>query len=207
MVVLSALVQKQFMIDSLWRWSRAPQRKMRGLMGWLASFCLALSVVSAANGPKMRPLSIEQLTSKAQVVVHGSVESKTVQRDPEGRIYTRIELAVTGVWKGEARTNRFTMVQGGGVLGEEVASVGGQEEFLIGEEVVAFLVLNQRGEGVVIGLVQGKFKVAKEASGEKFVHNVFHGVAPGAGAGGNKKGNAGKLSLGQLKARVQGGAR
>jgi hypothetical protein len=167
----------------------------------------ALLTVPAARATQMFPISIEKLTSKAHVVLHGTVESKSVQRDPEGRIYTRIELAVTEAWKGEVKTNRFTMVQGGGVLGEEVARVSGQEEFLIGEEVVAFLVLNQRGEGVVIGLTQGKFKVAREASGEGFVHNVFHGVAPGRESRGNEKGNAGKLSLGQLKARVQGGAR
>ncbi len=180
---------------------------MRGLLGLIACFCFTPLVLSAANGPKMRALSIEELTAKAQAVLHGRVESKSVQRDAAGRIYTRIELALTEVWKGSAGGKNFTMVQGGGVLGEEVASVGGQEEFSIGEEVVVFLVLNQRGEGVVIGLVQGKLKVAQEASGEKFVHNVFHGVAPGGAARGNGNGNVGKLSLAQLKARVQGGAR
>ena len=163
-------------------------------------------LASTANAMRMVPLSIDQLTSKAQLVLHGKVTGKTVQRDAEGRIYTRIEMEVTDTWKGTA-TNRFVMVQGGGVLGEEVASVSGQAEFLINEEVVVFLVLNQRREGVVIGLVQGKFKVTKEASGEKMVHNVFHGVPSGEKSHLNEKSNAARLSLEQLKQRVQGGGR
>lgn len=153
----------------------------------------------------MFPLSIEQLTAKADLVLHGTVISKTVQRDYAGRIYTTIQLQVAESWKGGPKRNPFAIVQAGGVLGEEVSTVEGQEEFSIGEEVVAFLVANQRGEGVVIGLVQGKFKVATDASGEKIAHNVFHGIAPGTEPRSNEKGTAQRLTLGQLKQRVQGG--
>lgn len=143
----------------------------------------------------MVPLSVEQLTAKAQLVLQGSVSSKTVQRDPQGRIYTRIELQVAETWKGDPKGKTFTLVQSGGVLGEETATFDGREEFSIGEEVVVFLVLNQRGEGVVIGLAQGKFKITTDANGEKTVHNIFHGRAPGSA----------RLALGELKQRVQGG--
>lgn len=160
-------------------------------------------LIPPAQAAKIFPLSIEQMAARAALVLHGNVASKTVQRDPEGRIYTRIELEVAEEWKGAAKTNRFLLVQGGGVLGNEVAVVSGQEEFSIGEEVVLFLVLNQRNEGVVIGLTQGKFKVAKDASGGKTVHNMFHGRAPGKT--GDANGNGKGLSLGELKQRVQGG--
>src|SRR5436190_10933160 len=82
----------------------------------MACFFLALMLVPAAKATIMFPLSIEELTSKAQVVLHGTVDSKSVQRDAEGRIYTRIELEVTEAWKGQARGKSFTVVQGGGVL-------------------------------------------------------------------------------------------
>ena len=153
----------------------------------------------------MFPLSIEQLTAKADLVLHGTVTSKTVQRDPGGRIYTTIQLRVTESWKGQPTANPFAIVQAGGVLGEEIATVDGQEEFLIGEEVVVFLVVNQRGQGVVIGLVQGKFKVATDASGEKVAHNVFHGIASDAEPRSNERGKAQRLTLRQLKERVRGG--
>jgi hypothetical protein len=155
----------------------------------------------------MLPLSIQQLTDKAQLVLHASVTARSVQRDREGRIYTRIELDVAEVWKGDTTLKSFVAVQSGGVLGEESVTVDGQEDFTIGEEVVLFLVLNQRGEGVVIGLAQGKFKVAKDPNGDKTVHNRFHGLTPGQekSAAGNE--HRERLPLAALKARVQGGAR
>lgn len=164
---------------------------------------LALFLAPTIWAVQMIPLSIEQLTAKAQLVLQGTVKSKTVQRDPEGRIYTRIELQVADSWKGQPKAGTFTLVQSGGVLGEEIVTVDGQEEFSIGEEVVVFLVLNQRGEGVVIGLSQGKFKVRSEAGGEKVVHNLFHGA--GAEAVTAAKAKPQRLGLGELKQRVQGG--
>ena len=168
---------------------------------------LLLLLAQAADAVQMLPLSIQQLTDRAQVILHGNVTAKSVQRDPEGRIYTRIELEVVEVWKGDTRLKSFVAVQSGGVLGEEAVTVDGQEEFSIGEEVVLFVVLNHRAEGVVIGLAQGKFKVTKGASGEKEVHNIFHGVAPGqekraAGANGERRE---RLPFAALKSRVQGG--
>src|SRR5947207_3049369 len=64
------------------------------------------------------------------------------------------------------------------------ATVSGQVEYGIGEEVVAFLVLNHRGEGVTLGLAQGKFHIGKEAeTGERLVHNLFHGESGSRGQG------------------------
>jgi len=158
----------------------------------------------AAQATRMVPLSIEQLTAKADLVLHGTVTSKTVQRDATGRIFTKIQLQVADAWKGKPKANPFVIVQGGGVLGEEIAAVDGREEFSIGEEVVLFLVLNQRGEGVVIGLVQGKFKVATDATGGKLAYNVFHGLSPEQQRS-NEKRKAQRLTVTQLKQRVQGG--
>jgi len=125
---------------------------------------------------QMEPLSIDQLTERAALVLHGTVLSKSCQRDPEGRIYTKVELDVAQVWKGTVVSNRFTIVHGGGILGREKAVVSGQAEYGIGEEVVVFLALNQRGEGVTLGLSQGKFQVRPApGSGEKLVRNPFHG--------------------------------
>lgn len=121
------------------------------------------------------PLSVAQLSGQAELILQGTVLSKTCQRDPAGRIFTRVELQVAEVWKGTLATNRFALVHGGGVLGEERVSVSGQVAYGVGEEVVAFLVLNSRGEGVTLGLAQGKFSLRHEA-GVKLASNPFHGV-------------------------------
>src|SRR5207247_454414 len=119
------------------------------MKSWLCG--VALLVVCPGNvslrAVQMEPLSIERLVQGSTLVRRGAVLSKSCQRDPEGRIYTKVELQVTEVWKGALATNRFTLVHGGGILGDRKATVSGQVEYGIGEEIVAFLVLNQRGEG------------------------------------------------------------
>ncbi len=159
----------------------------------------------------MRPLSVQTLTEKARFVLRGKVGSKTVQRDQSGRIFTQIELEVTEVWKGSGLTNRFTLVQGGGVLGERREVVSGQAELSIGEDVVLFLVQNERGEGVILGLSQGKFDVTKDDRSEELLtRNPFHGSpAPktrGATTSLKSNGDA-RLTLSDLRQRVTGGAK
>ena len=167
-------------------------------------FCGALSPLPAVQ---MEPLSIEEMARQSALVLHGTVLSKSCQRDPAGRIYTKIEVQVAEVWKGSLATNRFTVVQGGGILGHQKATVSGQVEYGIGEEVVAFLVINSRGEGVTLGLAQGKFHVSQdENSGERLVHNLFHGEPGSQGRAIPRLDSLAtqrRLSLVELKRRVE----
>ena len=176
--------------------------------------CLWLVVLSVFSAPmpparavQMEPLSVEQLARQSALVVHGTVQGKSCQRDPAGRIFTRVELQVVDVWKGAPATNRVTVVQGGGILGHQKATVSGQVEYGIGEEVVAFLVINSRGEGVTLGLAQGKFHVSQdENSGERLVHNLFHGEPGSQGRAIPRLDSLAtqrRLSLVELKRRVE----
>jgi hypothetical protein len=174
--------------------------------------CLLLLPAVASRADQMIPLSVAELTSEADVVIQGKVVSTTIKRDPEGRIYTSVDLLVEDVWKGHVATNHFTLVRGGGVLGLEVSEVSGEADYDVGEELVSFMVLNQRGEGVSIGLSQGKFFVSRDAaSGEKLVHNRFHGLhpskpnPPAVGPAATQIQN--RLTLAGLKEQVVGGAK
>ena len=169
---------------------------------WLVLFVATLH----APATQFVPLSVEQLVEYSQIVLRGTVVSKTCQRDAEGRIFTKVELHVIEVWKGPV-TNHCTIVQSGGTVGDECALVPGQAVYSVGEEVVVFLALNERGEGVTLGLAHGKFKVWKDEAGEQTVQNIFHGRAPA----GEKAGflpSAGqpkpRLPLAELKRQVQG---
>ncbi len=125
------------------------------------------------------PARLDDLVAKAQLVLQGTVLSKSCQQDDAGRIYTKVELQVAEVWKGTLATNRFTVVHGGGILGDQKAVVSGQADYQVGEEVVVFLVLNQRGEGVSLGLARGKFSIQPDpATGEKLAQNPFHSAPP-----------------------------
>lgn len=170
-----------------------------------------MSALPCADAVVMRPLPIDELTSSSDLILHGTVATKECVRDPGGRIVTRIGLRIEEVWKGNVQTNLVTIVHGGGTVGDVRMEVSGQVEYELGEEVVAFLVINQRGEGVTLGLAQGKFHVWKDlATGEKFAHNLFHGQ-PEAGAPAQEFGHPGqrerRLGLQELAAQVKGAAR
>jgi hypothetical protein len=129
---------------------------------------LLLLVVPPAwlRGDGPAPLSIPELTARAEWIVHGRVLSKTCQRDAAGRIYTAVELRIEEVWKGAdlAAGQLLRVVHSGGTLGEERVAVSGQVAYEVNEEVVAFLRRNPRGEGVTIGLAQGKFRLEPDAA-------------------------------------------
>jgi hypothetical protein len=151
------------------------------------------------------PLSINDLTAKAALIVQGTVVSQSCQRDAEGRIYTKVELRIADVWKGTPSSNPLAIVHGGGILGEERVVVSGQVSYHIGEEVVAFLVINPRGEAVTLGLAQGKFRISKDSvTGKSFVHNPFHGGPPAAQPASVPSTSPARLTLDDLKGRVKG---
>lgn len=174
-----------------------------------AIFMGLLVLATHLGATQYLPLSITELTDRAEVVIQGTVASKTSLRDESGRICTRVEVTVMELWKGSLTTNRFTIVLASGILGDKGVSVSGEATYEVGEEVVAFLVLNHRGEGVTIGLVQGKFAVTVEpGTGAKLARNIFHGAHTGLEA--QRQIQVGlaptRLTVIDLKTQVQGRA-
>jgi hypothetical protein len=174
---------------------------------FLIAICLLPHFVHATI---MVPLAMDELSQRAELVVRGTVTRKTCLKDPEGRIYTKVEFKVSEVWKGTLATNTFTIVHAGGTVGDERTAVDGEASYEIGEDLVTFLRLNQRGEGVSIGLAQGKFSVWKDdVSGESFVYNLFHGQPKGPETAANNAlriaaGKPKRLTLSELQNRVTG---
>lgn len=141
-----------------------------------AFFSLLLLLALPATATQFKPLSIRQIVEQSELIVQGTVRAKTSLRDATGRIYTRVELEVTEVWKGTLATNRCFIALGTATLGEESVMIPGEATYEIGEEVVACLVLNARREGVTLCLAHGKFRVERDAqTGEKHARNLFHG--------------------------------
>ncbi len=143
-------------------------------------FALGLTLATPLAGSQLVPLSIEALAQKAQLIVHAKVSGKACVQDETGHLITRVDLQVLDVWKGQPPDNPFRVVHSGGEAGKRRTIVSGQVDYEVGEEVVAFLVLNRRGEGVTIGLSQGKFTVWTDpVTGEKLAASPFHGSARG----------------------------
>ncbi|MBT5926980.1 MAG: hypothetical protein HOH33_10200 [Verrucomicrobia bacterium] len=173
----------------------------------MASLSWSLTIVA---GPLL-PLSVQDLTEAADVVLHGKVISKRVGRDEEGRIFTTVRLQVQDLWKGEVDGDVFEIVHGGGILGNRKVSAPYQVRYMIHEEAVVFCRLNLAGKGVTIGLLQGKFEVLKaEETTNRYVRNLFHGGLPPESSSAKPRYRMPHqipLSIETLKTRVQGGVR
>ncbi len=171
-------------------------------------FALTLALATPLAGSQFVPLSIEALTQKAELIVHAKVSAKACALDETGRLITRVDLQVLEVWKGRLPANSFRVVHSGGEAGKRRTVVSGQVDYVVGEEVVAFLVLNRRGEGVTIGLSQGKFTVwTNRVTGQKLAASPFHGSTLGDSSAplSVKTAASGSLSLADLKSRVTAG--
>lgn len=162
---------------------------------WFALFvALLLGVTSRADDAI--PMTIGELAQRAQLIVRGKVEKKTVRRDPQGRIYTEALLAVEEVLKGDPKKPLLTVVHGGGILGQQKVVVLGQVSYEPGEELVGFFIWNDCGEAVTLSMSQGKFRLTRNAEGKAEVANPYHGR--GAAAADGKS-----LGLEELKRRVK----
>jgi hypothetical protein len=149
-----------------------PQGIFRGLV--LFWWLLGIGLNPVVNAAGIRPVPIEMLAAKADWIVHGRVQSLESHRSAPLGITTVIELEVTETWKGVA-TNRIILSVAGGVLGNRRMVVTGQPEFRVGEEAIWFLMRNDRGEGVLLELSQGKFEVHRDSEKRALVSNGIYG--------------------------------
>ena len=178
---------------------------LRGIAGLALAFAVHCQPATATE---VIPLSIAALTARAELIVQAKPISSTTLLDAEGRIYTKVELQVLETWKGAPPGGSMSVVLGGGLLGDRRTVVSGQVQYRIGEECVAFLIRNTRGEYLTVGLQQGKFKIELDAStGVKLAANPFvqsitnsTGIAKSAATGGG--GESVPLTLELLKKEV-----
>jgi hypothetical protein len=169
----------------------------------LAAALLLCGMVMRAAAGLLSPLSVDELRDRADLILHATVKAKACERNAEGRIFTRVQAAVTEVLKGTLQTNVVDILYSGGIIGNEGETSSVQANYEVGEEVVAFLKINDLGQAVTVGVVQGKFKVWEDkATGQRFVHNTFHGVSPSEAA--NSLNKSRQMTLTDLTQRAKG---
>jgi hypothetical protein len=167
------------------------------------SFAQAVALALGLAGQVARatdiPLtSVEDLSRRADVVVHGTVVSLEAKQDDGGQPRTEIALSVNETWKG-APTNRLMVVQGSSVLGRRQVRVLGEPEFRLGQELVLFAVFNPRGEAVTLDLARGKFTLKTNA-----VSKALEATSDGARvSGGVALPGQAPMELGELHRRVR----
>lgn len=147
------------------------------LLGLLAGTCTATTVI---------PMSVEDLTQAASAVVEGTAgESWSAWNPQHTLIYTYTKFQVTRSWKG-APAQTIVVKQLGGAAGGYLQHVAGVRYFQSGEPCVLFVrpSVAQDGTQVVVGLMQGNFRVYTSSKGETMVSNGMSEASayePGSG--------------------------
>lgn len=154
----------------------------------------------------MIPLTLEEMRERADLILQAKVTGKNCERHADGHIITRIKVDVSEVLKGSLKTNKFEIVYNGGTIGNETETSSIQAHYDVGEETVVFLRINDNGEAVTVGVVQGKFLIWEDkATGEKFAHNPFHGTTKEATT--RDTNHTARLALRELINRAKGAAK
>jgi hypothetical protein len=109
--------------------------------------------MSALGAQFNQQFTLSEMVGEASHTVHGTVESVTAELAPDGRIVSRVRLAVLNdVPRTSSRTMEFAVP--GGVVDGVRMSVAGSHLPAVGDELVAFL-----QDGEVMGLGQGLYSL------------------------------------------------
>jgi hypothetical protein len=169
------------------------------------AFALVL-LAGVAMATTVIPMSVDELTRAASHIVEARALSARSEWNPEhSLIYTYTTFQVTRGLKGAA-AQTITVKQLGGSAGGYTQKVSGVHHAQPGEEALLFLRKSEAGDGtyVVVGLVQGNFRVFRGSNGEVMVSNRIGGTHALARAGGPLTEFSGAaMTLGQAEARIQ----
>ena len=142
-----------------------------------ALFAIAL-LSSSALATVVLALTMDELTARAQLIVHATAQRSVVGWDePRARIWTWTELVVTETLKGDAAST-IVVKQPGGVVGEVGQEVSGVATFKPGEEVVLFLEPSPDEPGVWVPVSMSASKVTlEERFGARVARRQLSGLA------------------------------
>ena len=139
-------------------------------MVWGLAFgaaALGTPVVRAVGTQAMtvRELTLSEVAAEADVIAIGTVVTRGHVWDAEARLpFTHVTLSDIDVLKGEADGGDLTLRLPGGLTPGGVAvAVPGSPRVRTGEELVVFVVGNDRGEWRLVGWPQGIYRVVREA--------------------------------------------
>jgi len=139
------------------------------LLGCFSALCWATSVL---------PMSFEDLTHAASDVVEAhAIGSRAAWNAQHTLIYTYTTFRLTNSLKGSA-AQTFVLKQWGGSAEGYTQKVSGVHHPQAGEDALLFLRPSEAGDGtyVVVGLMQGHFRVLRSRDGTATVSNGVSGV-------------------------------
>ena len=130
------------------------------------------------------PLSIEEMTEAADVILVGTVEEVLHLSAP--KMYRQVTVSVERYLKNKLETETVTVVARGATVGNTTLWLSDQPEFQESERVLlflrddpSFLFENPQGFYEVVGLVQGKFIVGSDSAISDSGHVIEDGLRIG----------------------------
>ncbi len=166
---------------------------------------MVIVLASASTATTVIPMSVEELTRAADTVVEATATSSWSQWNAaHTMIVTYTRLTVLKPLKGAAPPE-IIVKQPGGVVGFYGQTVPGVRHFLTGETALLFLQSSRNVDAthVVVGLVQGNFRVYKARGGVTAASNGMPGVSA-LKSGGFSEYHGTTMPLEQLESRIQG---
>lgn len=143
------------------------------LTTFIGSMMLNMLMIVPASATSMLPLSLEQISSRANLIFHGRVIENNVAKDNQsGQIATFTEFEVIELIKGDTGDSH-TIKQIGGQLKETGTTlrIHGVPRYTVGKTYVVFLPeKSSLGFSSPLGLHQGSFTV-NTVDGEQVVSN------------------------------------
>ena len=135
-----------------------------------ASATLVLVCLSDLRRPSLastaQKLDLGGLFERADLVVHGRVQSARVQLDVRARPETEYELTLFSSFWGPASQSLVFRMPGGTLPDGSGMLVPGLPRLAPGEELLLFLTAESKtGQRLTVGLAQGKFEVLRDEHG------------------------------------------
>ena len=127
----------------------------------------AVLLAPTAPGSTLLQLSLDDMVRQSTVIVKGKTQ-RTNFAFRGSMIYTHYQVQVSETWKGRA-AGQLDIVVPGGVANGTQQSFAGAPALVDGQDYVLFLWTSKSGLTQVIGLSQGLFQVAPNATGELMV--------------------------------------
>jgi len=140
---------------------------------------LVLSFYSGAGALTVLPLTEEELTKRATVILTGTVVDVHSDFAPDGStIYTYIQVRVAQSLKGEFQEDVITLRQIGGSVGEKSVVLPGAPIYELGEEILIFAgPFGQTGYYGILGIFYGKYDIGIDPiTGRKAVSGASFGI-------------------------------
>lgn len=134
---------------------------MRSLLVPLAAVAAGWALSAGdASATSLRPMNTAEMVDLSDLIVRGTVTEVWTERDADGVIWTRAQVEVAHVYKGDSHTEALIVDQLGGTWAGLRSDVFSAARFSADEDVLLFIDHADRsGRNLPLGMMNGKYTV------------------------------------------------